>query len=83
MHQLHDSVMGKTVRIAANRIVTEHSVVEPGVVVIDNGLAVAVEPLTEERESTLWMTGTITLKQDDEGHGLVAFHKGKLLVEVR
>ncbi len=75
--------MGKTVRIAANRIVSGSSVVEPGVVTIDNGLAIAVEPLTEERESTLWMTGTITLKPDAEGRGLEAFHNGKPLRDVR
>lgn len=71
--------MEKTVCIAANKILTGHSVVEPGVVIIDNGLVVAVEPLTEERQSTLWMTGTIELKPDAEGRGLEAFHNGKRL----
>ena len=71
--------MGRTIRIAANTIDTGSHVVEPGVVKMDNGLVVAVEPLTEEREATLWLTGTITLKPDDKGDGLVAFHNGKRL----
>ncbi len=66
-------------RIAANTIDTGSSVVEPGVVEMDNGQVVAVEPLTEEREGTVWLGGTITLKPNAEGHGFEAFHNGKRL----
>ena len=71
--------MGRTIRIAANAIDTGSTVLEPGVAVITDGTVVSVEPLAEEREATLWLTGTITLKPDDKGSGLVAFHNGKRL----
>ena len=71
--------MGRTIRIAANTIDTGSHVVEPGVVKMDNGLVVAVEPLTEECEATVWLGGTITLKRNAEGHGIEAFHNGKRL----
>ncbi len=71
--------MGRTIRIAANAIDTGSTVLEPGVAVITDGTVVSVKPLAEECEATLWLTGTITLKPDDKGGGLVAFHNGKRL----
>lgn len=71
--------MGRTIRIAANAIDTGSTVLEPGVAVITDGMVVSVESLTEEREATLWLTGTITLKASAGGHGFEAFHNGKRL----
>lgn len=71
--------MGRTIRIAANAIDTGSTVLEPGVAVITDGTVVSVEPLAEEREATLWLTGAITLKPGAGGHGLEAFHNGKRL----
>jgi hypothetical protein len=69
--------MTRTRRVAANTVETGSTTFEPGVVEINDGLAVAAEPLTEESAATEWLGGTITLKPNANGTALEAYHNGK------
>lgn len=52
---------------------------KPGVVEIENGVAVAAYALEGEQPGTIWLGGTITVKPDGGGGPMRAWHKGKPL----
>ena len=54
-------------RIAANVIKTTTGTIEQGIVVIEDGIVVQTYPFSEEEAMTEWITGTITIRLDDEG----------------
>ena len=53
-------------RIAANVIQTTTGTIEQGIVVIEDGIVVQSYPFDEEEAMTEWITGTITIRLDNE-----------------
>lgn len=54
-------------RIAANVIQTTTGTIEQGIVVIEDRIVVQTYPFSEEEAMTEWITGTITIRLDNEG----------------
>lgn len=54
-------------RIAANVIQTTTGTIKQGIVVIEDGIVVQTYPFSEEEAMTEWITGTITIRLDNEG----------------
>jgi hypothetical protein len=66
-------------RIAANVIKTTTGTIEQGIVVIEDGIVVQTYPFSEEEAMTEWITGTITLRLDNEGKYMA--YKGDQLLK--
>ena len=65
-------------RIAANEVVTEDSVLSPGVVELCSGMVTGCYHLNEELPFTEWIGGTIIIMNDND-NCLRAFKNGNLI----
>ncbi|MGP1525443.1 hypothetical protein [Prevotella multiformis] len=66
-------------RIGAHAIELPEGLIEQGIAVIEDGIVKMTFPFTAEQPMTEWLSGTITVRLDDEGKPRA--YKGDTLLE--
>lgn len=74
----NDNTTSRIRRLAANSVVSDDNVFEPGVVEIESGRVVAYYKLEAEMPNTEWLGGTIEITTSQDGVAK-AYKKGFLI----